>query len=146
MLVTSVMEERRATESGKEVESSRPSGSSSSTRRCSAGCTAAVLSDEVDAGLGKTTTDGDLFIGVRRKKDAEEMREDSQGRAEDSTRSTRCSRLRYGRGGPRDRWQPNVMKLATEERLSPLPAEGSPLSPVIIGSGENAAFPHARPH
>ena len=140
VLVTSVMEERRATESGKEVEIVPTVGKLKQYEEVLSRLHGRVLSDEDDAGLGKTT-DVDLFIAVRRRKDAEEMaRIGGASRRLDKIYKMLESSIRQGR--TERQVAADVMKLATEEKLSPLPAEGS-LSPVIIGSGENAAFPHA---
>jgi len=141
VLVTSVMEERRATESGKEVEIVPTVGKLKQYEEVLSRLHGRVLSDEADAGLGKTTADGDLFIAVRRRKDAEEMaRIGGASKRLDKIYKMLESSIRPGR--TERQVAADVMKLATEEKLSPLPAEGS-LSPLIIGSGENAAFPHA---
>ncbi|MGD0637858.1 MAG: M24 family metallopeptidase [Nitrososphaerales archaeon] len=140
-LVTSVMEERRATESGKEVEIVPTVGKLKQYEAVLNRLSGRVLSDEAEPGLGKTTNDGELFIAVRRKKDAEEMaRIGGASRRLDRIYEMLEGSIRPGR--TERQVAADVMKLATEEGLSPLPAEGS-LSPVIIGSGENAAFPHA---
>jgi len=141
VLVTSVMEQRRATESGKEVEVVPTIGKLKQYEEALKRLKGKVLSDEVDPGLGRTTADHDLFIGVRRRKDEEEVRRITKA----SERIDRIYKMLEGSivaGRSERQVAADVMKLATEEKLSPLPAEGA-LSPVIIGSGENASYPHA---
>ena len=141
VLVTSAMEERRANESAKEVEVVPVPGRArqmETARRLAKG---RVLSDEFEGSLGRVSVDPEKFMRVRRRKDQEEI-------ARIEAASEKIDRIyamleRSVRPGRTERQvAADVMKLATEERLSPLPAEGS-LSPVIIGSGENAAYPHA---
>jgi Xaa-Pro aminopeptidase len=141
VLVTSVMEEKRANESGKEVEVVPAIGRLQQYELMSRHLKGRILSDEHDANLGGATVDAGLFVAVRRKKDAEEMARIERASEkldaiyrmlENSIRPGRTEREVAG----------DVMKLATEEGLSPLAAEGS-LSPIIIASGENGSYPHA---
>src|SRR5208282_266593 len=88
----------------------------------------------------KGVTDEKFFIQVRRRKDAEEV----SRIAEASKRIDRIYEMleKTIRPGLTE-WAiaSEVMKEATLEGLSPLASEGS-LSPIIIGSGENSAYPH----
>ncbi len=141
VLLTSFMEERRATQSGKEVEvvpTSARSQQFDAARRMARG---RIVTDEFETNLGKSTVDAELFLGVRRKKDDEELAR--IGRASRKIEKVYEMLEKSMRAGMTE-WQvaAGVMKLATEEELTPLPAEGS-LDPVIIASGENGAFPHA---
>ena len=141
ILLTSFMEEKRANLDGKEVEviaTSARGQQLEGARRLARG---KVLSDELEEGLGKTTVDPQVFLHVRRKKDEEEI-------SRIAAASRRIEKLykmlevTMKPGMTERQVAARVMELATEEKLSPLPAEGS-LDPVIVGSGENGAFPHA---
>ena len=141
ILVTSVMEEKRANESGKEVEVVTAWSRLQQNELVSKHLKGRTLTDEYDAKMGKATVDPGLFIAIRRRKDQEEM-----------TRIAKASEkldMIYGmlegwiRPGRTEREvAADVMKLAIEEGLSPLGAEGS-LSPIIVASGENGSYPHA---
>jgi Xaa-Pro aminopeptidase len=140
-LVTSVMEEKRAKESGKEVEVLTASSRLQQHELMSGYLKGRVLRDEYDGKLARATVDPDMFITVRRKKDHEEMAR--IGRASeklDTIYGMLESSIRPGR--TEREVAADVMKLAIEEGLSPLGAEGS-LSPIIIASGENGSYPHA---
>ncbi len=141
VLVTSVMEQRRATETGKEVEVVPTVGRQKQYEEALKRLRGKVLSDEVDAALGKTSAGGDLFVRVRRKKDQEEIARIVKA-SEKIDKIYKMLETSITAGRSERQVAADVMKLATEEKLSPLPAEGA-LSPVIIGSGENAAYPHA---
>ena len=140
VIVTSVMEEQRATESGKEVVVLGVKGAAAAAEAVKERTKGRVLTDEYDPKL-KGTLNESLFLDARRKKDAEEV-----GRiAEASNRIEELYRLleKEIRPGRTEREIAGaVMQLATVEGLSPLAAEGG-LSPIIIGSGPNSAFPHA---
>ncbi len=140
-LVTSVMEQKRATESGEDVEVIAASTKAQQYEEARKRLKGTVLCDEVDPELGKTKTDGRLFIGVRRKKDAEEVARIARA-SEKIEGVYRMLESAIAPGKSERQLAGEVMKLATVEGLSPLPAEGS-LSPVIIASGENASYPHA---
>ena len=141
VLVTSVMEERRATESGKEVEIIPTKGRAQQYETALKALKGKILADDFDENLGKTSVASDVFIKVRRRKDQEEVaRIAKASKRLDAIYEMLEGSIRPGR--TERQVAADVMKLATELKLSPLPAEGS-LSPVIIGSGENGAYPHA---
>lgn len=141
VLVTSVMEERRATVSGKEVEILPTKARSEQFEAAKRMAKGRVLTDEFEPSLAGASVDGGVFLGVRRKKDASELvRIERAGRKIEAIYGMLEHSIRPGR--TERQVAADVMKLATEEGLSPLPGEGS-LDPVIIGSGENGSFPHA---
>jgi Xaa-Pro aminopeptidase len=141
ILVTSVMEEKRAKESGKEVEVLPTKGRLQQQESVDRYLKGRVLGDEYDASLAKATVDAGLFITVRRKKDQEEMaRIGKASKKLDRIYQMLENSIRPGR--TEREVAADVMKLATEEGLSPLAGEGS-LSPIIIASGENGSYPHA---
>jgi Xaa-Pro aminopeptidase/Xaa-Pro dipeptidase len=141
VLLTSVMEEKRANESGKEIEVVPTVGKQLQYATARRQLKGKVLADEFDRDLGMTTVDGDLFIQVRRKKDAEELARIEKA-SQKIDRLYEMLETTIGPGRSERQVAAEVMKMATEEKLSPLPAEGA-LSPVIIGSGENGSYPHA---
>lgn len=141
ILVTSVMEERRANQSANEVEVIPTKGRAQQYERARGLIGGKVLSDEFEEKLGRTTVNGDLFMRVRRRKDSEELaRIERASRKVDGIYEMLQTTMRPGMS--ERQVAAEVMKQATEERLSPLPAEGA-LSPVIIASGENGSYPHA---
>ncbi|MDA4122301.1 MAG: Xaa-Pro peptidase family protein [Thaumarchaeota archaeon] len=141
VLVTSVMEEKRATGSSHEAEV----------------VTAPVRSDQVKAvkrllakgrtlidskdGQVRGTVDTGPFIQARRKKDSEELSL-IRGASERIDKIYEMLEKTIRPGLTELEIAAEVMKQATLDDLSPLAAEGS-LSPIIIGSGENSAYPHA---
>ena len=141
VLVVSAMEKARATALAKEAEVVSTASRLEQYEAARKLVSGRALADEPDAKFGKADADPDLFLGVRRSKDQEEM-----------ARITKASRKIEGiyellekliRPGRTEREvAAEVMKAATAEGLSPLPAEGG-LSPIIIASGKNGAFPHA---
>ena len=135
------MEEKRANESGKEVEVVTGWSRLQQHELMNKHLKGKVLKDEYDAKLGRATVDPDLFITVRRKKDREELaRIEKASEKLDTIYGALESWIRPGR--TEREVAADVMKLAIEEGLSPLGAEGS-LSPIIIASGENGSYPHA---
>lgn len=141
VVVTSFMEEKRLRETGKEVEIvtayTQAEREDAAKRILARGKSVA---DKHDARL-RFTVDEQVFTEARRKKDAEEA-----GRImEASSRIDRIYELleRTIRPGKTERAiAAEVMKLATLEELSPLPAGGT-LDPIAIASGENSTYPHA---
>jgi Xaa-Pro aminopeptidase/Xaa-Pro dipeptidase len=140
ILVTSVMEERRATETGREVEVVAAQGQLAmrqAVKRILA--SGKTLMDGHDEHLSGAV-DEKLFIQARRRKDAEEVSRIKEA----SERIDLIYKMleKTIRPGLTERAiASEVMKLATAEGLSPLASEGS-LSPIILGSGENSAYPH----
>ena len=98
-----------------------------------------TLMDDHDEHL-RGIADEKLFIQVRRRKDAEEVSRIDRGQQADRS-DLRDAREDDQAGLDRVAIASEVMKTATVEGLSPLASEGS-LSPIIIGSGENSAYPH----
>lgn len=141
ILVTSVMEQKRANDSGNEIEVMPTRGRSQQYETALKLARGKLLSDEYDENLATAKVDSGLFIKVRRKKDEVEI-------ARIVKASRRMDKIyemletSIGPGRSERQVAADVMKLATEEKLTPLPAEGA-LSPVIIGSGENGSYPHA---
>jgi Xaa-Pro aminopeptidase len=140
LIITSVMEEQRATGSGKEVVVQGVKGAAATAQAVKKHTKGKVLTDAYEPNL-KATFNASLFLDARRKKDAEEV----SRIAEASKRIEQLYRLLETeiRPGRTEREiAGSIMRLATVEGLSPLAAEGS-LSPIIIASGPNSAFPHA---
>jgi Xaa-Pro aminopeptidase/Xaa-Pro dipeptidase len=140
ILVTSAMEERRARESGQEVEVVATQGhlamKQALKKILAKGKT---IVDGHDPHL-KGVVDPSPFVQARRRKDGEEI----SRIVEASKRIDRIYEMleKTIRPGLSERAiAAEVMRLATAEALSPLGSEGS-LSPIIIGSGENSAYPH----
>jgi Xaa-Pro aminopeptidase len=141
VVVTSVMEERRARESGKEAEVVTAQGAAEMQRMVKKLLAKGkTLVDEHERDMKGATIDEGLFIEARRRKDSEEI-----SRISDASKKIEKVYQMLERtirpGITEMALAAEVMKLATVEGLSPLAAEGS-LSPIIIGSGENAAYPH----
>jgi len=142
VLITSGMEERRARETGKEVEIVAVNGREEiekAARRIIA--KGKSLLDIYKKSMRGGAVDGELFTQARRAKDPDEV-----SRISDASRRIekiyRMLESTIRPGVTEIALAAEAMKLATVECLTPLAAEGS-LSPIIIGSGENAAFPHA---
>jgi Xaa-Pro aminopeptidase len=140
VLVTSMMEEQRARESGREVEVVAAQGLSAMWQAAKKVlANGKTMIDERQVPL-KGVADPGFFIRARRRKDHEELARI----AEASRRIDKIYSLleKTIRPGLTERAiAGEVMKFATQEGLSPLASEGS-LSPIIIGSGENSAYPH----
>jgi Xaa-Pro aminopeptidase len=140
VIVTSVMEEQRATETSKGAQVLPTKGMAAAYEMVKKRAKGKVLIDQYDHKL-KGSIDEALFLEARRKKDAEEVHRIKEG----SKRVEKLYQLleREIRPGRTElEIAAGVMWLATAEGLSPLAAEGS-LSPIIIASGPNAALPHA---
>ena len=139
-VVTSVMERQRATETGKDVSVVPQRGLAAIYEAVEKRAKGKRLLDQYDSRLRGTINEA-LFLGARRSKDAEEVKRiaEASGKVEKLYRLLE-EQIRPGRTETEIAGE--VMRLATSEGLSPLPAEGS-LSPVIIASGPNAALPHA---
>jgi Xaa-Pro aminopeptidase len=140
VIVTSVMEEQRATEGGREAHVVAAKGMAAMVEAVKKRARGKVLVDQYDPKM-KGTVNEALFLEARRKKDGEEVRRISEG----SRRVERLYQLlekeiRPGRTELEIAGE--VMRAATGDGLSPLAAEGS-LSPIIIASGPNSALPHA---
>lgn len=139
-VVTSVMERQRVTETGKDISVIPQRGLAAIYEDVKKRAKGKRLLDQYDSHLKGKVDDG-LFLGARRSKDAEEVKRiaEASGKVEKLYRlleeEIRPGRTELDIAG-------EVMRLATSEGLSPLPAEGS-LSPVIVASGPNAALPHA---
>ena len=141
ILVTSVMEQKRANDSGQEVEVIPTKGRKQQYEAVQGQVRGRTLVDEFDPKLDRATVDADLFLGVRRKKDEEEIaRITKASKAVDRIYGMLETSIAPGR--TERQVAADVMKVATEEKLTPLPSEGA-LSPVIIGSGPNGSYPHA---
>lgn len=140
VVVTSLMEERRAQETCREAEIVSAYGKAAmgeaAKKILAKGRT---LMDTNDEGI-KGVVDPDFYVHARRRKDREEI-----GRiAEASKRMDRLYALleeRIRPGVTERALAAEVVKEAMMQGLSPLGAEGS-LSPIIVGSGENSAYPH----
>jgi Xaa-Pro aminopeptidase/Xaa-Pro dipeptidase len=140
VIVTSVMEERRATEGGKEATVVAAKGMAAMVEAVKKRTSGKVLIDQYDPKLKGTIGEG-LFLEARRKKDAEEVLRISEGsRRVEKLYHLLEKEIRPGRTELEIAGE--VMRMATADGLSPLPAEGS-LSPIIIASGPNSALPHA---
>jgi Xaa-Pro aminopeptidase len=139
-VVTSVMERQRATETGKGISVVPQRGLAAIYETVRKRVKGKLILDQYDSRL-KGTVNETLFLGARRSKDEEEMNRiaDASGKVEKLYRLLE-GEIRPGRTETEIAGE--VMRLATSEGLSPLPAEGS-LSPIIIASGPNAALPHA---
>ncbi len=140
VIVTSVMEEQRATEAAKGAQVLPTKGMAAAYETVKKQMKGKVLIDQYDRKL-KGTIDEALFLEARRKKDAEEVKRIQEG----SKRVEKLYQLleqEIRPGRTELEIAAGVMWLATAEGLSPLAAEGS-LSPIIIASGPNAALPHA---
>src|SRR5208283_1480589 len=128
IIVTSVMEERRARESGREVEVVAAQGHLAmrqALKRILAN--GKTLMDDHDEHV-RGVADGKFFIQARRTKDAEEVSRITEA----SKRIDRIYKMleKTIRPGLTERAiASEVMRLATAESLSPLPSEGS-LSPI----------------
>jgi Xaa-Pro aminopeptidase len=139
-IVTSVMEEYRANETGKDVQVVPSKNMASAYQTVAKKSKGKVLLDQYDNRL-KGTVDDSLFLEARRKKDSEEVRKISQASKKvDELYELLEQEIQVGR--TEFEVAGEVMRLATTEGLSPLAAEGS-LSPIIVASGPNAALPHA---
>lgn len=139
-LVTSVMEEKRALEAAQASSVVAAVGVKAMYDEARRRAKGRALTDQYDGRL-RAKVDSGVFIEVRRKKDAEELRRIKEA----SRRIEKLYQLLEAvvRPGRTEREVAgDVMGLSTAEGLSPLAAEGS-LSPVIIGSGPNSSFPHA---
>ncbi len=139
-IVTSVMEQQRATEAAKDAEIVPERGLASIYESVKKRVKGTVLLDGYDSRL-KGTINESLFLEVRRKKDAEELRRIAEA-SELLEELYRLLEHAIRPGRTELEVAGEVLGLATSQGLSPLPAEGS-LSPVIIGSGPNGALPHA---
>lgn len=140
VLVTSVMEEERATEAGKEAHVVPEKGGAAIVKEVRKRAEGKILLDQYDPRLKGTVNDA-LFLEARRKKDAEEVERITEA----SKRVQKLYQLlerEIHPGRTELEIAGEVMRLATTEWLSPLGAEGS-LSPIIIASGPNGALPHA---
>lgn len=142
VLVTSVMEERRARETAAESDVIARSGGAemeAAVKKILA--RGKTLTDEFDKRMKGVTVDPGLFLRTRRTKDAEETARITKASEKiDDIYEMLEKTIRPG--VTEIELAAEVMKMATEEHLSPLAAEGS-LGAIIIGSGENAAYPHA---
>lgn len=140
VVVTSVMEQKRATESGKEVLVVPEKGMAAIHEAARKRMNGKVLVDAYDPDL-RGEIDEALFLGVRRTKDSEEVKRIAKATKKVELLYSLLEReIRPGR--TETEIASEVMRLATREGLSPLGAEGS-LSPVIVASGPNGALPHA---
>lgn len=139
-IVTSVMEQPRATEDGKDADIVGEKGMAAIYESVKKRLRGRVMLDSYDSKL-KGTINESLFLEARRKKDSEEVRRIAEGsRLVEGLYRLLEHALRPGRTELEAAGE--VLGLATSEGLSPLPAEGS-LSPVIIASGPNGALPHS---
>ncbi|MDG6926071.1 MAG: M24 family metallopeptidase [Nitrososphaerota archaeon] len=139
-IVTSVMEEYRANETGKDVRVVPSKNMVTAYQTVAKKLKGKTLMDQYDPRL-KGTVDDSVFLEARRQKDAEELRKISQASKKvDELYELLEQEIQVGR--TEFEIAGEVMRLATTEGLSPLASEGS-LSPIIVASGPNAALPHA---
>ncbi len=141
VLVTSFMEEKRATESSHEAELVAALAKSDQVKAVRRLLAKGRTLIDTDDGLVRGTVDRGPFNRARRKKDTEELLL-IRGASERIDRIYEMLEKTIRPGLTELEIAAEVMKQATLEDLSPLAAEGS-LSPIIIGSGENSAYPHA---
>jgi Xaa-Pro aminopeptidase/Xaa-Pro dipeptidase len=139
-VVTSVMEEQRAKEAGKEVEVVAARGLAAIYDVVNKLTKGKLLTDKSDERLNASVNES-LFLEARRKKDSVEIERIAEGSKKvEKLYELLEKEIRTGR--TEFEIAAEVMRLATIEGLSPLAAEGS-LSPIIVASGPNAALPHA---
>jgi Xaa-Pro aminopeptidase len=140
LIVTSVMEEDRATADSKESVLKTAKGKSAMLDLAKKQLKGKVLTDTYDPSI-RGKVDAELFQNARRQKDAQEIRRITEA----SDRVEKLYKLlekKIAPGRTERELAADVMRLATAEGLSPLAAEGS-LSPIIIATGPNSALPHA---
>jgi Xaa-Pro aminopeptidase/Xaa-Pro dipeptidase len=144
VVITSPLEADRVRETGKEVEVVVAKGPNDEQRSLVKQLgTGKVLVDD-PSGLrlkSKAVSRTREFVQARRIKDQEEIRRirrASRGLDEIFARMEEFLRA----GASEWKVASEVMKLATERRLTPI-QDGGALSPVIIASGPNGALPHS---
>lgn len=143
VLVTSSMERERAEQSAMETEvigASAKSGMKEELGKLLRKGSSVVDSAGLKVG-GPVTVDDGLFLRARRTKDKEEQNKIATA----SRKIDRVYKLieREAKEGMTEREvAADVMRAATLEGLTPFGSEGS-LSPVIVATGENGAYPHA---
>ena len=144
VVITSPLEADRARETGKEVEVVVGKGPKGISRLIGGRLEArkVLVDDGTGVSLnGRADTKPGVFLQARRTKDAEEVRRiRTASKTLDSIFKAIADLLRPGVS----EWDvaSEVMKLATQKRLTPI-QEGGALSPVIIAGAGNGALPHS---
>lgn len=144
VVVTSPLEADRVRETGKEVEVVVAKGSNDVQRSLLKQLDGGKVMVDDGSGLqlkSRGVSKPGSYVEARRVKDQEEIRRIRKAsRGLDEIFARMEGFLKPGAS----EWKvaSEVMKLATERRLTPI-QDGGALSPVIIGSGPNGALPHA---